>query len=180
MKISRDQIYEAFSRLSAELAQREVRGELCLFGGGVMVLVFDARHATRDIDGIFRPPEIIRECAEVVGTEMGLPERWLNDGVKGFVSAQEDFVTDGLPLFSHLRLVRPSDRYLLAMKCLAARSAGYETDGDRRDVEFLVRRLGLKTAADVMAVVTAYYPPQRIAAKTRYYIEEIMQELDPA
>lgn len=178
MQLTRAQILAAFGALSEELARRGIRGELCLFGGGAMVLAFDARPATRDIDAVFQPVQIVRECAELVAEEIGLPANWLNDGVKGWLSPQGDLVEEGLPAYSHLRILRASDRYLLAMKCLAARVVGYDTGGDRRDVEHLVRRLGLRTVEEVLAVVASYYSADRIGAKTRYFVEEIMQQLD--
>ena len=38
--LSREQIVAAFQKISDELGQRSVKGELCLFGGSVMVLAF--------------------------------------------------------------------------------------------------------------------------------------------
>jgi hypothetical protein len=67
---------------------------------------------------------------------MSLPANWLNDGVKGFVSNTPDHVPDDLPQFPHLRVIRPSARYLLAMKCIAARVEGYDHPGDKKDARF--------------------------------------------
>ena len=95
----------------------------------------------RDIDAVFVPPSIFRELAAKIAGEMDLPASWLNDGVKGFRSAKESIVEEGMPQFDNLRVTRPSAEYLLAMKCLASRVSGYDTAGDRADVEFLVKHL---------------------------------------
>ncbi len=51
-----------------------------------MVRAFKARPATKDVDAIFQPVDVICEAAGVVQAEQGLPEAWLNDGAKGFCS----------------------------------------------------------------------------------------------
>lgn len=150
-QLSRSQIIAALSSLNDKLATKGVTGELCIFGGAAMVLVFDARPNTRDVDAIFVPKGELAEAAEAVGAEMSLPAGWLNDGVKGFASPAGKLTEDDLPRFSHLRLMRPTARYLLAMKCLAARIGGYDAPKDREDV--------------------------LLPVKTRFFVEEIAQEL---
>ncbi len=178
MKLDRATIISALSALSDELDGAGITAEICIFGGAAMVLAFDAREATRDVDAVFRPAPAIRAAADAVGERLGLPANWLNDGVKGFTSANQDYVEDGMPQdFKHLRIVRPSAAYLLAMKCMAARVEGFDTRGDRDDVVFLVRHLQLTEAAQVFDIVTQYYPPERISAKTRFFVEEVMSEL---
>jgi hypothetical protein len=50
-------------------------------------------------------------------------------------------------------------------------------DTDLGDVRFLMNRLGLRDAAQVLNVVSRYYPDERIRPKTRFAIEEICQKL---
>ena len=179
MKLERATIEAALAALSEKLRDQGVTGELCIFGGAAMVLAFDAREATRDVDAVFRPVEIIRTAAESVAAQLSLPSNWLNDGVKGFVSANQDYVDEGMPReFPNLRILRPSAAYLLAMKCMAARVTGYDTDGDRGDVVFLVKHLGLTNAGQVLEIVTRYYPAERLTAKTQFFVEEVMNELN--
>ncbi len=77
--------------------------------------------------------------------------------------------------FSHLRIVRPTDDYLLAMKCCAARVGIGQHD--KEDAMFLLRKLKLTTAKEVEGTVARYYPPERIEPKSRYFIQEIIDEL---
>ena len=77
--LSRDEIVGAFERISDDLGRRGIKGELCLFGGSVMVLAFAARVSTKDVDAIFQPTREIREAAGKVGAEFGFPVNWLND-----------------------------------------------------------------------------------------------------
>lgn len=64
------------------------------------------------------------------------------------------------------------------MKCMAARSE--ELSEDRGDVQFLVRSLGLTTAEEVFGVVGRFYPIDRLHARTRYFVGEVIAGLDDA
>jgi hypothetical protein len=136
-----------------------------------------ARVSTKDVDAIFQPSREIRDAAHRVSFECALPENWLNDAVKGFVSLRHETVTGNLPQFPNLRLIMPTAEYLLAMKCLASRIGSVDTDADDvNDIIFLIRHLGLKSAAEVMELVSAYYSTARIPLKAQYLVEGLFAE----
>jgi hypothetical protein len=176
--LTKDEILEALSQLNTYLVEANVIGELCLFGGTVMVLVFNARLSTRDVDAIFKPATLIRELAAKVADERGLAAHWLNDGVKGFQSTHPEVTRDSVPQFSNLRVFRPSAEYLLAMKCLAARSSDAETAGDKNDMMMLMNHLGWRTVEEVTENLVRFFPPQRILPKTEFMIHEAVAELN--
>ena len=171
--LSKSVIFLALAQLDQKLAAQGIIGELCIFGGAAMILAFDARESTRDVDGIFVPKQKFATLAAETGAEMGLPEGWLNDGVKGFLSPCGDFTDEEMPQFGHLRVLRPTAPYLLAMKCLAARVGGYDTSGDAEDVLALCRHLKLTDAGAILEIVGQFYPDTRIPVKTRYFVEEL-------
>jgi hypothetical protein len=70
-------IENAFRRLGDRLARRGVVADLYTFGGAAMALAYDARRATRDIEGAFQPHGIVVDEARVVADELGLPRWWL-------------------------------------------------------------------------------------------------------
>ena len=176
--LTRAEILDALQEVNDLLRQKEIRGEICVFGGTAMILAFDARESTRDVDAVFRPAHEIREAALRVSQTKGLEEHWLNDGVKGFLSSEGEFQSlDHLPDFSHLQIIAPAPQYLLAMKCMAARTPGYETSGDKNDVKFLVNYLGLIEANQALDIVERYYGDQPIHVKTRFFVEEIFEEM---
>lgn len=175
--LSRETILRALQTVSERLGQQSVTGEVCIFGGTVMVLAFTARLATKDVDALFRPAQAIRELARRIADEQGLPANWLNDGVKGFLSARHETTAGNLPQFPHLRLTMPVPEYLLAMKCMAARIGGTtEESTDVGDITFLIRHLELRSASEVLDLVGQYYPPGRIPVKTQYLIEGLFEE----
>jgi hypothetical protein len=175
--LTREAILRALGSLSEELGREGVVGELCLFGGTVMVLAFTARLATKDVDALFQPATLIRDLARSIAEEQHLPADWLNDGVKGYVSARHETTTGNLPQFPHLRLTMPVPEYLLAMKCMAARLGGTTGEPtDIPDVIFLIRHLRLGTAGEVLDLVGQYYPANRIPVKTQYLVEGLFEE----
>ncbi len=176
-KLSKEQILSALDALNTHLEKKGVIGELCIFGGATMMLAFDARPSTRDVDAVFVPKSEISEAAALVAVQMGLPASWLNDGVKGFVTDTGELTNDGMPQWPHLRIFRPSTRYLLAMKCMASRVTGYDTGGDGEDILKLCKELGFSTSEQVLDVVSNYYPAHLILAKTAFFIEEVIESL---
>ncbi|MBX3732318.1 MAG: hypothetical protein KF791_06955 [Verrucomicrobiae bacterium] len=175
--LTREAIVDALSALSDELGKQGVIGEVCLFGGTVMVLAFNARLSTKDVDAIFHPTTLTRELVRRIGEERQLPPDWLNDGVKGFVSDRHETTTGNLPQFPNLRLTMPVPEYLLAMKCMAARVGGTTGEGsDVPDIEFLIRHLRLENARAVLDLVSRYYPENRIPPRTQYLVEGLFEE----
>jgi hypothetical protein len=175
--LTREELLNAFRTLSEKLGEQNLTGEICLFGGTVMVLAFSARLTTKDVDALFQPTKAIRELAERLAVEQHLPSDWLNDGVKGFVSTRHETTTWNLPQFPHLRLTMPVPEYLLAMKCMASRIGGTTGEqSDVADITFLIRHLGLVCARDVLDIVAQYYPANQIPVKTQYLIEGLFEE----
>lgn len=175
--LTREAILDALSALSDELGKQGVIGEVCLFGGTVMVLAFNARLSTKDVDAIFHPTALTRELVRRVGEERQLPADWLNDGVKGFVSARHETTAGNLPQFPSLRLTMPVPEYLLAMKCMAARVGGTSGEGsDIPDIVFLIRHLRLENARAVLELVGQYYPENRIPMRAQYLVEGLFDE----
>lgn len=152
--------------LNTELANADVKGELCLYGGAVMTLVFHARPNTKDVDAVFVPSSEMREAAKRVAMKMGLREDWLNDVVKGFVVPHGKRILFDWP---SLKVYSPDPEYLLAMKALAARVDAT----DREDVRLLAQQLKLERAEDVFALLEKYYPKAVIKPATQFFIEEL-------
>jgi len=169
-KLTKADMLRLFELLDAELAAADTQGELYLVGGAVMCLALDARNATRDVDGWFKPATVVREAAARVANRVRVPADWLNDAVKGFLSTRGSF--DPYLERAHLKVFVAQPQYLLAMKCVAMRLG--EEFHDLDDVRFLLRYLNITRAADALAIVEQYFDEAQIPMKTRLALEELL------
>jgi hypothetical protein len=64
------------------LPPKRIFAELCIYGGGAMMLAYGARDATRDLDVIAQPSDAARRLAQRVADTLGLQPTWLNDDVR--------------------------------------------------------------------------------------------------
>lgn len=180
-KLTRARIVEALNLLG-QLAEGEgVTLELCLYGGTAMMLAYSARESTKDIDVIARPSEVTLALARRVAERLGLAATWLNDDVRRFVSLDGTFAPLEIQELENaarrrLKITRPSASYLLAMKCLAGRSALPGYDVDFADIRFLIRKMGILSAAQVEEHLKRFYPHDTLSPLVRENIEGILAE----
>ena len=175
--LSEQTILLALRNLSEQLKTSGIIGELNLLGGTAMVLAFNARTATKDVDAIFEPTLEVRKAAERVAENLSLPMDWLNDAAKGFISPTGNFAPIAGIDFSNLRIQAPTPEYMLAMKVLAARSTIGEQRGDANDIAFLIRLLGIRNSDEVMGIVSRYYDPSQILPRSFYLVDEIIESI---
>jgi hypothetical protein len=165
-QVNAAEIKRYLSELNEELHSMDVKGEICLYGGAVMALVYDARPDTKNVDAIFRPSAQIREAAARVAKANNLRPDWLNDAVKGFLVPHKQRI---LFDFSNLKIFAPEPDYLLAMKAISARP----DTTDAADVRLLIDLLQMKTANQVLDIVEKYHPREQIKPATQFFIEEL-------
>lgn len=160
---------QAFDLLAAKLARRQVVGELHVFGGAAMVLAFDARAATRDVDALFQPDGPVLEAAREVADELGLPASWHNQA-SSYVSGRAG---RGTPVYDHpnLRVMTTPPEHLLAMEVRAARAVR-----DAEDIRLLLEVLNLHTMQDVVEVVARYFPDEPLSDRSRQLVEDLLAE----
>ena len=169
--IGRQDLIDALTRLGELAAARGTRLDLLLHGGGIMVLVFDARQATRDLDVVVLPPSdatTVRALAATVAAERGWPDDWLNDGAKGFLVG----LSAGPVIFSApgIEVRRPAFEQLLAMKLCAWRD-----DVDIADARRLLQELPGRYD-DVWHQVEPYLQPGR-ELKAKYAFDDLWEDV---
>ncbi len=170
VKLTKADIERLLELLSEELAVEGAEAELYLVGGAVMCLALDARPSTRDVDAYFRPTKLVREAAVRVAARAGVPDDWLNDAVKGYLSPRGDF--DPYLELPNLRVFVARPEYLLAMKCAAMRLG--EEFHDLDDVRYLLRYLNIEDVELALSIVTRYFDESMLLPKTRLALEELL------
>lgn len=135
--LNRDDIIAALERLGQIALAQHAHFELVVIGGACMVLAYNARAATRDVDVAIISPQdanLVREAAGTVATERNWPGDWLNDAAKGYLVG----MSEGPIVFSApgIEVRQPSVAQLLAMKLSAWRD-----DVDVADARRLLQEL---------------------------------------
>jgi hypothetical protein len=168
--LSKQDLEDALRRLGALASASGEQIELLLLGGSLMVLMFQTRSSTRDVDVVILAPHdaaSVRSMAQTVATEKAWPFDWLNDAAKGFFIGP----TDGPTIFSApgIQVRRPSIEQLLAMKLCAWRD-----DVDIADARRLLQELS--GAYDkVWESLVPYLQPGR-ELKARYAFDDLWDE----
>jgi hypothetical protein len=172
--LDRQTTVAALQELASVLHESNVEARVYVVGGAAMLLAYGATRSTRDVDAVFEPAAPVRKAVLQVAERLNLPDDWLNDAVKGFVPGTDP---DAVPIFRRpgLEVAAASARFLLGMKLLAARA---ERDTD--DILALSRLLGLRSAAQVLAVVSSLYPQRLLTPRTRFLVEELFTDPDSA
>jgi hypothetical protein len=174
--IARELIMRALRRLG-ELALREgLTLELCLYGGTAMMLAYDNRETTEDVDAAINPKEAGLKLAKEVAQELNLDPEWLNDEVWRFfapIGARRPLPLD----IPGLKLYVATASYLLAMKALACRRPGPSRRGDLHDLKFLIRKMEIKSLAEIETHIDRYYPDDRPTDKQQEMIKNIIEEV---
>ena len=157
--LTKDQIYRYLSEMNDRLAAQNV---------AVMALVYDARPSTKDVDALFAPTAVIRDIAKSMAEEHGLEEDWFNDAAKGFIDTSRMAFQD-VVVFSHLRVRRPGDEEMLALKLASAR----EDSMDAKDALFLMELVEPESLERVYEIIEKYIPAPRLTPMASFFAQEI-------
>jgi hypothetical protein len=166
--LSRSEILAAFNALATELPSGST-AEIVVGGGAALVLLYDAREATKDVDALsISPldPSVVRAAARRVAASLALPEDWLNDGAKGYLHG----LTIGETLFESPSLIVRSvgSQQLLAMKLSAWRD-----DVDIGDARLLLSKVE-GSREGVWSLIEPFPVPGR-ELKARYAFEDLWE-----
>jgi hypothetical protein len=162
-------LMKAFTNLGERLARRGVVADVYVVGGAAMMLAYDSRRATRDVDALFTPHGVVLEEAHAVARELRLPRSWLNEQASVYISTRSD--REARPVFEHpgLRVSAASPRHLLAMKVLSARRYA-----DFDDTVLLLRVLGVVSVEQVVEVCTAVFPQEPLTDRSRLFVQDAL------
>jgi len=174
-KLTKELILVALRRIGELAQQQNIELELAIYGGCAMILAFDRRMLTRDVDAVFHPVESVRPLIQQVAEELSLPEAWLNDDVRQFLAPEG--AMRKLPLdLPGLKVTSPTASYILAMKALAGRRPLPGYAGDEADLRFLIRKMNIRSVEEVQSHIDRYYPDDTPSESAIAMIAQIIKE----
>jgi len=171
--LSKEEIITALERLG-QLAQAQGYNiELMIVGGAAMVLAFDARQSTHDVDVVILNPRearVVRDLAKKVASELDWNEDWLNDAAKGYVVG----LSTGQILLSAqgIEARAPAIEQLLAMKLSAWRD-----DVDVSDARRLLEELAATGNRDEIWLKVEPYLVRGDELKAHYAFQDLWESL---
>jgi hypothetical protein len=165
--LSRQQILAALQLLARELPTGHPPREIVVVGGAALVLLYDAREATKDVDAVIVDRSVLEAARRVAG-HLSLPDDWLNDAAKGYLQGN----SIGPVLFTSDTLLV---RTLAAHHLLAMKLSSWRDDGDNYDARLLLSHLAGDMDA-VWALVEPHLLPGR-ELKARYAFEDLWEVL---
>ena len=169
-----DGVVARLRRLSDELGRVEAEAELCLVGGAVIVLCFNAQPRTRRITALFRSERLVREAAASLAEQESLTSDWLNDSARQLVPSPG--ISAPFLEAANLRVFSARGDYVFAMKCA---SLGFEADDEevRRieaDLRYLLRYLDIHRVSDAMRLLSDYIPRRYLPADLEDRIDRLL------
>lgn len=171
--LEREELVTALIRLGELAATRNQHLKLVVVGGAAMVLGFNARASTHDVDAVIVPTQhtaLLRELAQQVAHERDWPADWLNDAAKGYLVG----ISIGLVLVSApgIEVYAPATEQLLAMKLSAWRD-----DVDIDDARHLLLALGGEQTRDALWIKLQPYLVRGSELKAQYAFGDLWESL---
>ncbi|MBF6557108.1 MAG: hypothetical protein IVW52_13250 [Acidimicrobiales bacterium] len=151
--MDRDEIEGALRELAEELDRRGVVARIYLVGGAAMVLAYESRFSTDDVDASGYPTEDVLAVAAEVAERRGLQPDWLDESVKVYFPVATG--PEWRPVFKvgSVEVVVADERTLLAMKLRASRGRR-----DEADIQFLLNKCQITSVEDALLLYVEYFP----------------------
>jgi hypothetical protein len=180
-----DTIISAFEVMGQYLRERELLGEIAIDGGTAILLQFDWRKTTEDVDAVIRADEregAVKDAVAFAALRLGLPDDWPNNYVGGFTpetepaaffSAHGTYPRGAAP---GLRVFLAKPEYLCAMKLKALER---ENVGNK-DFDNAVRlglEIGLSTTEELARLVAAFFPQETLDPVASARLPEVAREI---
>jgi len=175
--LTRARLVQALRRLAALAAAEGLVLELALYGGAVFTLVYHSRAVTKDVDGVLRPAAAGRRLARRVAAEQDLPEDWLNDDVRQFLSPHgKRRAYPGKEFAPGLTITIPTAAYLLALKLNSCRQPLPGDEGDEADIRFLLRKVRPASVSAMEEIHHRFFPGDGLSDRALDLVEEFLKD----
>jgi len=187
-KLVNHEIKRAFSIMGEFLRDKKTVGEIVVYGGSAILLQFDWRSSTNDVDATIVSDGnhgLVRQAADRAASELGLGRSWLSEAVSQYTSKEGD--RSGVALAGMypetgnpgLRVVVAKPEYLLAMK-LSALQRDAAANRDFLDATRLAIELGIDSVDALEKAYLAFFPGDRLPDRARLRLPELESAIKTA
>ena len=168
--VTTDTVVSAFEVMGRYLLEREILGEIAVYGGTAIMLQFEWRKVTEDVDAVIRASEregAIKDAIIYAALRLDLPDDWLNNYVGSFTPETESeaffsvYGTYPRGRTAALRVFVAKPEYICAMK-LKALQRDDVGDRDFNDAVALAAAVGIRTATELADLFAAFFPEEKL------------------
>ncbi|GGJ93680.1 hypothetical protein GCM10007063_15270 [Lentibacillus kapialis] len=173
-KISKELFLEILDVLDERLGENMLNMSLNIYGGTVMMISFDVRPATKDIDAIFETSPQIEAILTDIAETYKLDKEWINQDIKEPLKYVKNEELEELFTYKHLKVFGPSAEQMLAMKILSSRAEPFR---DFTDAEYLIDFLGIETLDQVLGIFDKYIGRKFLRDRQKMFLNYVGKDL---
>jgi hypothetical protein len=183
--LDRAKIEAAFRIMGQYLLDRKTLGEIAIYGGSAILLQFDWRKTSVDVDARVtseRNHGIIVDAAHEAAKQLHLPRSWLNESVAAYTKRGEvdaDRVVIGLypsPERFGLRVTAAKPGYILAMKLKALERVTAD-DRDFQDAVRLGVECGVATIDQLLNVHQRFFGNEELSVAAGLRLSKLIEAI---
>lgn len=160
----------------------KIPAEIILIGGASILINYDFREMTYDMDAIIKSSGAMKDAINIVGDRLGLPVGWLNTdfvNTKSYTPRLAEYSKYYKTFANVLQIRTVSAEYLVAMKLMAGR----QYKNDLSDIIGVLiaqedRNEALDFATIQKAIIDLYDSYDKIPENSRVFIEAVYKKED--
>lgn len=173
-KMTKELFLEIMEVLDKKLEENRLKLTLNIYGGTVMMICFDARPATKDVDALFETSSIIENILSDIAETYGLNKDWINQDVREPLKYIKQENLKEVFTYKNLKVLAPTAEQMLAMKILSARPEPYS---DFKDAEYLIKYLKIEKLEQVLNIFDRYIGRKYLGDRQKMFLNYVGKDL---
>lgn len=173
--ITKEKFLEIMECLNEKLHENKMELSINIYGGTAMMVCFDVRPATKDIDAIFDISPQLNNILSDIAETYCLDKDWINQEIKEPLKHLKTEDMKELYKFNNLKILAPSAEQMLAMKIFSARPEPYK---DFDDAEYLIQYLKIENLNDVFEIFDKYVGRKYLGERQKMFLNYIGKDLN--
>lgn len=178
--LSREQLLSLLDKVGMDLQAQDIIGEIAIYGGTALTLMYDFRQTTFDVDFTAMDPvnngQYCVSCAaKRVAKNEGMDENWMNDAVETFVSDNPsfDFFGEFPKENPGIRIFTATPEYIFSMKMLSMRSTMVSSDID--DIWNLIDACQIQSMDEAKDRLAKFYPNKKLPVRNELMLKDVFE-----